>query len=244
MSIDSLKQAFKPLNDFKLAEILEKDPTRVIEVINRKNGKTYRLCLNSHRQLCYRDGNNVRLLPTNSADFELVEDEQALLPDFDPTVRLSVDSPLTSVEHSDSCRAPVSLPPTSMDILNIVTSFNRMVDGLAARREPDAPPPPKKVPEVLEKLQTNYRVLVPSDYEINDLAAKYVVAITQSIIDLKLKVLPKANVQVGKLLTTGLVKNLPGLLPLIEEALQASGYEFEEAPPNGSYLRLTVWLEN
>jgi hypothetical protein len=246
LKMDIDKQKASPvINELQLIDILLRDPTRKIEILHRKTGKTYRLCLNSFRQLCYRDGNNVKLLE-KSEDFELVEEDDPILPPTDTSagVRLSRIDPLDDRNYSERPSSqPVSIPPTSMDILSWINNFNRMVDGLASRKEP-TPPEPEKEPEVLIELRTNFRVPVPAEYDLNDLATKYVVAITQSIVDLKVKILPKANYQVKRLITSGLVKMVPGLMPLVERALKEAGYEIELLPPNGAYARLTASLDN
>lgn len=241
MSIEK-QQSASTINKLELVNTLLRDPTRAIEIINRKSGQRFTLCLNFTNELCYRDGNNIRLLK-NTNDFELVEDEAAAVEIEKSGTMLSVS---TAPDDADKCEhtvnGPASIPPTSMDIVQWIRRFNTMVDGLATRRERAAAPPEQKK-ESSEPLMTSFRVSVPLEYELNDLAAKYVVAITGSILEMKKDVLPKMKFPVGKLQTTGLVKDIPGLMPMIEEALKAAGYSYDVTVTAGKYLRMNVWMK-
>lgn len=247
MSPDALRYRTSSINEFEIVNSLRQTPNREIKVTQLSTGRIFRLCLNSCGQLCYMDGNNKRLMPNDTTDFEIYEEavqpDQGQNSEIAGATKRQLDTPLTVDTAERMNEGPVSLPPTSMDILHFIRGFNAFVEHAATVREkaPQAPNPAKI--EVVEELKTNFRVVVPPDYQLEDLAIQYVIAITTSITDLKTKVLPKTSYEVDKFTTTGLVKDIPGLMPIIQDALEKAGYGYSFVPTGGAYLRLTAWLE-
>lgn len=218
------------VNECEVTLILSKNPERQILVQRVDTGAVYRLCLNSQGQLCYLEGNNKKLFPVNSRNFVMHADGQLSTPENCPP----------QVTVADEAPVPQA---TAMDLHQFIRGFNAFVEHTARVRE-DAPVVRKaKDPEFVETLQANFRVVVPADYQLETLAVKYIVAITNSITDLKNDVLPKTNYRVGKLETVGFIKDVPGLLQIILDGLDQAGFGYSYVQTGGAYLRFTVWLE-
>jgi len=199
----------------------------------------YELTTNFKGELCYQDGPAKRTFPVSGKGFEICEESQQLM-DAAYEKEPSDDQSTVQVNKADTgVKITAGSGMTSLDPDTFRRGFNNFVEAVVSEHKPERPKV-QEAKECLPKLTTRFRLVVPPDFQLEDLVVQYVLVISQSLTMLQ-KSEQAGQYQVDVFETEGRVKNIPGLFEQLEKELKKAGIDSRRTQPNGAYARWTAW---
>lgn len=190
------------------------------------------LALNSQNQLCYRDGNDLKLWPSHIA-LRLTVHSELVWKNYHTSQR-AADQPSVERVRVNKLRLP-----------GLAYRFNLMVEGLAELRRAE---PSGKAPlfgphlELVNEITVDFTLSrINGSAEV--LASIYFNTIEQSINDCLID-LTKQGKRAGRIIAEGRVIKKPNVTRKLEERLNKRDYAFEIITEGLTFARYRGWRKS
>ncbi len=224
------------VNGMELSRILKAHPELNLMVQNLKTGVIYKLVLNMEGELCYLDGKSKWTISAREeCKYALLEESLKQIESLaqgEPQpedVKISVDR---TIAHS------------RLDTYTLIRGLNNFIESVATFGKVEIGLPEGLYGNLCTPIATvDFHLIAPAFIEIKPLARQYFLLIRQRLQQLEDQ-LNKQGIFADKILTKGLVKNVPGLRSELENRLRSARIHYAIIEGNDAFFRLEAWKEN